>query len=272
MRGGLSLETAMADRIIPNELQLMHQIIYSLPVPSYFNSVTLLTSSLHDGIVRLLYNWPQRDHSASIEVVYFHKKKEIELSLRFFGQNEYARWNVMADYLKMSSFVEDLPLKTVADVQARGIVVSWRSAGAVMTAEENRTFFKNCFKKCSDIGFNSLNFYKNPYFFQNLERALDFWLQQDHACFLLGLDIATIPVGFAQLFINRWETDEAYRSNTLWLNEQLESYDVVEKKENRDMQKAKLFYDKVKALKERVERESSDIENITKHNNDNIFY
>jgi hypothetical protein len=98
---GLPLNTATTDQVVPNELQVMHKMIISLPTINVSNGGTLLISSLRDGIVRLLYNWPQRNHSASIEVVYFHKKKEMELSLRFFGHNGHARWNFIADSLKV---------------------------------------------------------------------------------------------------------------------------------------------------------------------------
>ena len=60
--------------------------------------------------INFIYNKELREHSACVTLSYDNQKKDVIMSTEFFGENEYARWQILNDYVTLASLANNLPL------------------------------------------------------------------------------------------------------------------------------------------------------------------
>ena len=111
----------------PEALDLHNKIlglsIYTRGAHGDSHSPTLIGSQINGNQLMLSYNYPQRNHSASIKLAYNTKTKTNTLSLSLLGDNQYDRWYYFSEHAMFQSTLTGIPYKT--SFSYYGVEVEW---------------------------------------------------------------------------------------------------------------------------------------------------
>jgi ribosomal protein L22 len=150
-------ETGPKISSFPKCLQYAHN-----KVENYLRA-SLISINFSHGKLGLLYNYPQRNHSAQIQLEYSNRSEQFSLKLMMFGENvahEY-RWHKIEDFLKLKTILIDTPYMSSKSDDI--VNFEWISLRDLDYKEKIKQIIKLC-EHASHLAFN-------PHF--NIEYFMD---------------------------------------------------------------------------------------------------